>query len=169
MEVDLKVGVGMPFLRVHEGNRELADRAYSLACLCHRDSARQYSPSQDLVIKHDPGTNLLWIALTSGNILPILQSLAQGRGKLVIRAFWFWPGLERLPDERRGEMLKQARRECEGRTAAGSPVISEPGSPGSAAGSAGSGDGNGGSGSGVGVDLGEPAVCARCERMEQRW
>lgn len=165
VEVGLETCIAMPYVHVHKGNRDQANRAYSFAFICHKGTAAQWSHQggENLIAKEANGS--LWITLAETNIFAILQELAQGRGKMVVRAFWYWERLERHPEEARKAMLMRdaQRRDCEAMTAAGSPVTGPgspnmvPGSPGSA-GSAGSGDGHAGD-----VDLGEPAVCELCE------
>lgn len=169
--MDLQKCVKMPYVQVHRGNRDMAVRAYSLAFVGKRSNTatiRSRQPAGDDSAVKEEANGEIWIALTEGNIFVILQELAQGRGKMVMRVFWYWPRLERHPEEMRRAMLMQDllnRRACESATAAGSPICG-PGSPSTVPGSPGSG-GSAGSldGEGVGVDLGEPAICAHCERV----
>lgn len=103
----------------------------------------------------------VWVRLTEGNVLAVLQALAQGQGRLVLRVFWLQRGRGVEETRRRMEVREEeGKRGCEAMTAAGSPVSALgtlPGSPVGSAGSAGSVDGGR-----EGWMLGEPAVCARC-------
>lgn len=172
VEVDLQACFTTPYVHVTKANRKYALRAYSFAFVCGKYQSPQWCFRQrdtSQVARED--TAGLWITLAENNIFPMLNELAQGKGKIVMRVFWSWPRLEQHPQEKRKAMLIQdaleRRRDCEATTAAGSPV-SGPGSPGFLAGSPDSA-GSAGSASDGHVDglyLGEPAICGPCERVK---